>query len=342
MKFALFGSYGRNNLGDEAIADGILKMLKRINPEAEAVLFSHNVENSKKLHREFVAVMPMVATGLRSFWTQWRDGSWKKTLQLLKDCDFIIIGGGGIFHDSEVGQKGLSPLFIWWLRTLLFRWLKKPILLWAIGIGPIASNMSNFFLRGILRRAHVVSVRDQASADLIFTLTNKPITIVPDPVWGLFSSMDHRQTSAALSINIRKNKRLSTEQIGQQLIKIIQDLQSKYTFSEIQFVPFALAEPDDRDVMADMKLTLEKAFSLPISIHTPHSPADAFSLIQNSKAVIAMRFHSYIFAISAERPCVMLSYSSKTDAITQYSLAENLARQKNAQDFWHDILKIKD
>ncbi|MBP7056891.1 polysaccharide pyruvyl transferase family protein, partial [Candidatus Gracilibacteria bacterium] len=182
MLFAVLGSYGRSNIGDEAIADGIAKMLHAVDPSCELVLFTHDTQAVAAQHPSYQIHQPMIASGLRSFWQQWRSGTWSKSIEILKSADWVIIGGGGIFHDHEVGQKGLNPLFIWWLRTLLLQFFKKPILIWSVGVGPIQNQSSSFWLKGILKRAHTITVRDQASTDLAKQYTNKEISIVPDPV----------------------------------------------------------------------------------------------------------------------------------------------------------------
>ncbi len=339
MKFALFGSYGRDNIGDEAIADGIHKMLQEIIPSAEITLFTHNIETAATLHPQFSAIKPVIATGLRSLFRQWQSGVWKENIRTLQECDYIIVGGGGIFHDYETEQKGINPLFIWWLRVLIFALLKKPILIWAVGIGPIHKSFSHFWLKGILKRAHTITVRDQDSALLVHNVQHTA-TIVPDPVWGLFQNQS-KTKDPTLTINIRPNQRIPSLQIKKLLYEKISSLQTQYQFQKIQFIPFALKQPDDRELMNEFVKELGDRFHIPVTIVSPQSPLEAFTLIAKSTAMIAMRFHSYIFAQSAQCPCILLSYSAKTDAIAQQTLLKNLALQKQAQVFWLQILSTK-
>ncbi len=328
MQFCIFGSYGQNNIGDEAIADGIVKMLHTVLPGSKAILFTHNVSESKNLHPHFVDWRPMIATGFRSWLKQNKSGDWKKNKMIIQKSDWIIIGGGGIFHDKEIKQSGPNPLLIWWLRTLFFKYWRKKIILWAVGIGPIEKPISKFFLKGILKRADIITVRDQASDDITKTLTTKNTHIIPDPVWGLFEPTKSLTQKKILGINIRENHRLPQAKLLTQLVQTIKIPLEQKALEEIWLIPFALGNPDDRELMNTILPQLQKDFSLPIAIKTPDSPEEAFQLISSCSHFIAMRFHSYIFAMSANTPCTMLSYSSKTDEITKHKQQYYLEQQK--------------
>lgn len=341
MRFALFGSYGKGNIGDEAIADGIYKSLIAIDAQAQVILFSHNVEESREIHPQFTDIRPMIASGIRSLFRQLASGTWKKSITDLKNCDYIIIGGGGIFHDQETDQKGLSPLFIWWLRSVLFRWLKKPILIWGVGIGPISHQLSPIWLRGILKRAKIITTRDQYSAELAKTHSGIEATIIPDPVWDLFRPLEKNNTHKILGINIRENNRLNQTKTKEMVISCITEIIKTDSFKGIQLIPFATSNPDDRTVMEPLIEELENKFRLPVTITTPSTPKEAFEIVSNCSYFIAMRFHSYIFACAAQVPCSLLSYSKKTDEITKHSVAEYIAQHITAINFWRHQLQPK-
>lgn len=338
MLFCLFGSYGQNNFGDEAIADGIIRTLHSTHSDFKVVLFSHNPNESSNLHPKCADIRPMIASGIRSFLQQKENGDWQKNKKIIKNADWIIIGGGGIFHDKEIGQSGTNPLFIWWLRSMYFKYLHKKIIIWGVGVGPLGKPVSKFFLKGILKRADIITVRDQASFDLIKKITNKEIHSIPDPVWGLFEATNNTCQKKILGINIRESYRLSSKQLIPKLITYIQDLSKQISFEEIWLIPFALGKPDDRDLMSKIIPELHKHFPISITIKTPNSPLAAFSLVSSCIHFIAMRFHSYIFAVSANIPCTLLSYSSKTDEITKHDKQYYLQKQKSSISFWRKYL----
>ncbi len=341
MRIALFGSYGQGNIGDEAIADGLAKIFKAALPEVDLILFSHLSPVLADTHPQFSTVLPMIATGIRSLWQQLKDGNLKRGVQVLKDCNWIAIGGGGIFHDQEVSQKGFSPLFIWWLRSVLFKLLGRKVAIAAVGIGPLNKRLSQFWLRGILKRADIITVRDQASQKLASACTSKKVTVVPDPVWGLFTKSSNKNTDQILGINIRENHRLNKTAILEQLIKNIKALKKITTFKEIQLIPFALANPDDREIMKLIANNLRQTTQLPINIVAPKNTREAFDLVSNCNYFLAMRFHSYIFAESAQVPSQLISYSSKTDEITKYPLSQYLEDQTETIIFWRHHLATK-
>lgn len=340
MRIAIFGSYGQGNLGDEAIADGLAKVLKKAFPDSTLVLFSHHHQILNDHHPDFETIRPMIASGIRSFWAQLKTAEWQKNIEILKTCNLIIIGGGGIFHDQEVGQKGFSPLFIWWLRSILFKLLGKRIAIAAVGIGPLKSGLSHWWLKGIFKRAAIITVRDQSSQELAQQFTNKLVTIVPDPVWGLFPTPSNKTPSGILGINIRPNNRFTTNQLLNKLFNLIDEAKSQTKFNQIVLFPFALHQPDDRDIMKELAPLIQQHTHLPVSIIAYNNTIDAYNEIARCDHFIATRFHSYIFAKSAEVSCTLLSYSDKTDQISKHEKVYYLEQQKLAITFWHQKLMV--
>ncbi len=340
MRIAIFGSYGQGNIGDEAIADGLAKIIKKAAPDSTLVLFSHQHPTLNDPHPDFETIRPMIASGVRSLWSQLKTGEWQKNLQILKTYDLVMIGGGGIFHDQEVGQKGLSPLFIWWLRSIFFKLFSKRIAIAAVGIGPIKSGLSHWWLKGILKRAEIITVRDQSSQELAQRFTNKPITVLPDPVWGLLPEPSSKTSSGILGINIRANHRFTSEQLWEQLVSLIDTATNQSKFKKIRLIPFALHHPDDRDMMNEIAPLIERHTHLPVIITLCSNTLDAYHQVAQCDYFIATRFHSYIFAKSAEVDCTLLSYSDKTDQISKHEKVYYLEQQKLAIAFWHQKLIV--
>ena len=339
MQIAIFGSYGQGNIGDEAIADGLAHVFNQAIPGSDLILFSHLDPTLKDTHPQYKSIEPMIATGWRSLWRQFASGTFRKTTKIIKESDWVVIGGGGIFHDQEVGQHGFSPLFIWWIRTVYFGLLGKRIALAAVGVGPIKNKLSDSWLKGILKRASIITVRDEQSQNILKSLTTKEVIVVPDPVWGLFTnSSKSPEPSTTLGINIRENHRFSPAEMDQKLTTAINQIKEKLIIKRIQLIPFALNNPDDRDTMKPMINTLKEHTQLPVELVIPENTVQAFELVSKCDYFIATRFHSYIFAQSADVPCQLLSYSSKTDEITKYAKVDYLVQQKNAIQFWHDHL----
>lgn len=340
MRIAIFGSYGQGNIGDEAIADGLAKIIKQAIPTTELVLFSHLGSLPNEKHTAYESVKPMIASGLRTLWHQLRSGEWKANIETLKKCNWIMIGGGGIFHDQEVGQKGFSPLFIWWLRSVLFKFLGKKVAITAVGIGPIKNSLSYWWLRGIFKRAEIITVRDEASQVLAKELTRKAVTLLPDPVWGLLPTPSAKVSTGTLGINIRANNRFTTEQLVKKLIEMIDSVSKTVFFRKIDLIPFAFHHPDDREIMNKVAATISAHTHLPTTVATESNVKDIYAKVAQCDHFIATRFHSYIFAVSADTPCSLLSYSGKTDQISKHQKVYYLEQQKLAVAFWHQKLLV--
>jgi len=86
-RVGISGSYGRLNLGDEAILTAIIAQLRSTLP-VEITVFSRDAKNTLEHHAVDHAF-------------QIRDMSRHEAIQVLQNLDLLILGGGSIFFDAE-------------------------------------------------------------------------------------------------------------------------------------------------------------------------------------------------------------------------------------------------
>jgi preprotein translocase subunit SecA len=118
-------------------------------PQVEAIALSANPQETQKHY------------GVKSC----PNRSWSEIFQVLRQADVFIWGGGSLMQD--VTSLG-SPLYYGGLM-LLAQLLGLKTVAWAQGIGPLNHPLTRWLTRTVLRRCSAVSVRDQASQDLLKT-----------------------------------------------------------------------------------------------------------------------------------------------------------------------------
>jgi len=325
MNFALLGSFGENNLGDEAILEAIILDIFKFESESTIHVFTHDIEDSKTRFVRFSNVQfhPMIATGFRSIIKQLLSGDLLKNIKVLKSVNLISIGGGGLFYDSEK-TIGLNPIFIWFLRILLFRLLNKKIVINAVGIGPIKSNFSKILLRFSMNLVHGITVRDKASEEFLRSLrVYRPITLTKDYAFTLNlkerSSDDIKKNpllkftaKKIMGIQVRSIKGIKDTELINKMVDFIDLMISKYLFS-IVLIPMALK--DDQDKILAEKIQIRSKNENQIEVYVPKTIHDVGNVFQECDSLILTRYHSIIVASKLGLPFIALSYSSKTDEV---------------------------
>ena len=117
MKVLISGYYGFYNIGDEAILKSIIEALRNEDPNIDIVVLSNDVEYTKNTYKVNAI-------------NRWKLNDIYK--ELLK-CDGFISGGGSLFQDVTSSRSILYYTSIIWLA----KFAKKPIFIYAQGIGPI-------------------------------------------------------------------------------------------------------------------------------------------------------------------------------------------------------------
>jgi polysaccharide pyruvyl transferase WcaK-like protein len=311
MRIAVLGSYGEGNLGDEAILAGIRNRFKA----AELVIFSHNPALSRTLHPA-VQVLPMLPAGLRSYLKQFGNGQLKHSLQVLKSCERVLIGGGGIFYDSLFSQ-GRNPIKVWYWRTKLLQFYQISFELYCVGISKLQKAESCKLMAQIARTAKQISVRDQISeSNLRNCGYQQDLQVLKDPAFDFPLPKDKR-TYDGFTVGLALRKWQHQNQIFQQVIQELQNLPEKNF--QLKLIPFSVGRDDDRIVLSEFKQSLPLDLKQRCELLEPVDPKAAFEMVAGLDLLIGMRLHSLIFAKLARVPYLPIYYDEKVQAILNSS-----------------------
>ncbi len=299
MKIALSGYYGFDNAGDEALLAAICHTIKGIEPRADFVVFSGSPEKTARLHN-------LRAVNRMNPWVIIRE---------LFTCDLLISGGGSLLQDVT-GPRSL-PYYI--SIVALAKVMRKPVIFYAQGIGPINRNFSKFLMHTIANQVDYITLRDEDSRCLLQQLgvNCPPIKVTADPVFALEpAAADFEQMERLLrehgvippklvGVSVRYWKALEGYQV--ELARVLDTLMGNDY--QVVFIPM-----DYSHDLAESRRVADLMEKDAIIIDRCLSSMEHIALISNFDLLIGMRLHSLIFAANRGIPFAGISYDPKIDA----------------------------
>ena len=293
MKVLISGYYGFYNIGDEAILKSIIEALRNEDPKIDIVVLSNDVEYTKSTYKVNAI-------------NRWKLNDIYK--ELLK-CDGFISGGGSLFQDVTSSRSILYYTSIIWLAKIA----KKPIFIYAQGIGPIDKKNNRKIVGRLFNKVDYITLRDKESKLLLNDIgVRKDIDIVPDPVMGFnienyeFKLPEYYTNDDYITVSIRDWKKNNSEfqkNIALTCDKIIE------SGINVVFIPMH-GEHDEKISIevANMMKYNAKVLSKNLTME------EKMMYIKESKLMIGMRLHALIFAATVGTPMIGISYDPKIDS----------------------------
>ncbi|MGR6837139.1 polysaccharide pyruvyl transferase CsaB [Syntrophomonas erecta] len=299
MKIALSGYYGFDNAGDEALLSAITSTIKRLEPSANFVVLSGYPGKTARLHglRAVNRINPFSVT------------------REIRGSDLLISGGGSLFQDVT-GPFSL-PYYI--SIVALAKLLRKPVIFYAQGVGPINRRYSKLLMRWIANQVDIITLRDDDSLQLLqrIGVTRPPTLVTADPVFTLQPGEQDEHTmkklleqvgihsSSLVGVSVRQWTPLEGYQTR------LASLLDRLVRTGLQVVFIPMEYPADiaesvkvSHLMQEKSLVLDRQFS----------SQEHLALISHLHLMIGMRLHSLIFAASQQIPFLGISYDPKIDA----------------------------
>ena len=293
VRVVLSGYYGFDNVGDEAILYAIIHSLKEYNAEIEIIVLSNKPEKTAETYRVKAV-------------NRW---SLKDVRAAIKASDGLISGGGSLLQD-ETGRKSI-PYYAGVMK--IAQQLKKPVVVYAQGMGPINSKLNQFIVKHVLNGASLVTIRDVQSEQLLKRIgVTQPIHLVPDPVMGLDATDFHsgwlqQQHFQSKVIAVSVRNWANDEHAFEKIAAGLDQLASKG--HAVVFVPMHGIH-DFHTSQQVQKLMANASFIAPYD----STIQEKMAIIKESDVLFGMRLHALIFAAVSYTPFVALSYDPKIDA----------------------------
>ena len=312
------GYYGFGNTGDEAILSAILLELRTVTPEAHFLVLSGNpAETTARYGVEAFHANDPVAR-----------------LDAVERSRLVIIGGGGLLHDYwgvpagtlfAAGTWGMS-LFV---TIALFAALRRiPVMLWALGVGPLLSEDGRAAARTLCRLANVITVRDANSSRELeaIGIPRERIRIAADPVFSTppVPDVTERVREAIASVSaprigvcLRHWDATAEPALWEGLVAKALDETTNRTGASFIFIPFQSGKELQLDDVAAAS-----------RVHAAMHPAtrgtvlaesltvrETWALIDACDAVLGMRLHAGVAAATRAVPFVTVGYDPKVTAL---------------------------
>ncbi|MCS7025151.1 MAG: polysaccharide pyruvyl transferase family protein [Bryobacteraceae bacterium] len=319
VRVVISGYYGYQNTGDEAILGVLLEQLRTYFPQLQVQVISGAPEETAS------------AYGVEAI-------LWSDPLAIahaIAEADFVITGGGGIFHDYGGFQEyGLLTEGNWGLSFhvtagLLAAVFRKPHFLYSVGVGPIFSEQGRSFVRAICDSAALISVRDEGSAQLLAELGVAPaqIHVTADPAFLLKPACEARlqeiferegvpASNNRLVVVLRHwDQGVDPNHWEPQVADALRAIRDRHQ-AQILFVPFQTLpgqQEDDRAVARRFKAAVggRNVFLL----EGRYAPAELAAVLRSAKSVLGMRLHAVILSLVVGRPFVALLYDRKVEDV---------------------------
>ena len=305
-RIGITGSYGGLNLGDEAILHSIISQLRRDLP-VEITVFSRDPDDTKRRHgvERAVAVRKM---------------SRAEAVPEVERLDLLVVGGGGILFDAEAR--------IYLREAQIAREKGVPVMLYAIGAGPLRHAGAQAVVREVLDQVDVVTVRERSAQQVleeagvtreILVTADPALLLKPEPLpRGVLKSEGLEGRRRLIGMSVREPgvaaPDIDPKEYHALLANAADFMVDRYD-ADVVFVPMEHSVLDSQHshaVIAQM-LRAQRANVLK-SVYTS---GQLLSLMSRFHFVVGMRLHFLIFAALRGVPFVALPYAGKVSGFLE-------------------------
>ena len=317
-KIVISGYYGFANAGDEAMLTAIVKALRSTEKSVELTVISGNPEVTSAQHK---------VNSIHRF-------SFLEIFNALRECDLLLSGGGSLLQDVTSKRSLLYYLFILALGVIL----KRKVMLFGQGIGPIHGRFMRRLTKLICSHVNLITVRDQDSlyelrrlgvaADKV-QLTADSVLTLPQEGKEKGASLLERFAvpgdKMLIAVSVRKWR--EDDRYLLELAKAA-DILAQENNAHIVLLP--LQYPID--VEACKRLQHFMGQQTASTVLAADCDTEQFlSLMGNFDLLIGMRLHALIFAAVMELPFVAVSYDPKIDGFVKDINGESAGNVENLQ-----------
>lgn len=318
MKFLLSGYYGYANAGDEAVLAAILDHLTGQREvafgasDASFIVAAGDTQAVETMHR---AKRQLRAVGRQNP---------RAMLQAMRECDVFVSGGGSLLQD--VTSLRNVVYYVGLMR--LARGSRKPMMIYAQGLGPLHRSISQKLARIGMQSARVITLRDEASMRLARQIgVTRKIEVTADPVWALEPAEDpiKRGSERIWMISLRSWAEPDHAPVWNDVLSKLRQ-SARDAGAKLLFLPM---QPG-RDDLLLRELGVGSEANEEVLDGARH-PRKLLAQVARCDLMIGMRLHALIFAASRSVPCVAINYDPKVEALAKQIGAPLLQNWSDAE-----------
>lgn len=286
-RFVLSGYFGFKNFGDEAILSVLVQKLQDLNHKITVISSDPKYTISK-------------FKNIRSVYTFDLSAIFNAILR----SDYLISGGGSLLQDTT----SFKSLIYYLLVIFIGLFLRKKVIIFAQGIGPINNNIGKFLTKTLLKRCHYVSVRDLKSFELLKSW-DIDAELLCDPIFSTKVNNDSAKENK-VAIQLRDFKTMNEDFIDRLAGKVASE------FSDKKIEIYSFQDTIDLDVCKRFEKSLKLLNpDLSIELYANLTDNEIIQRISKAEYLIAMRFHAIIIGLLAEVKTLGINYDIKVEKI---------------------------
>ena len=292
------GYYGFNNTGDEAIMLSMHKNIQELGENYHITVLSNKPEETKEKY----GIEAVYRFGMRD------------VFHAIRKSDVLLSGGGSLLQDSTSTRSLMYYLSI----TVMAKLLRKKVMLYANGIGPVSGKRNRRLVKQVVNRADLITLREENSYEELLSMGVNPkkCFVTADPAFTM-NGIDAEASRELLQaegvpldkpivvVSVRKWKDMD-KFIGR-FARMCDTIVEKY---DRNIVFLGMQMPNDiivsEKVRAQMK---QKAYIL----KNNHSPYEVMGIISQADFILSMRLHTLIFAAKQQVPLIGFVYDPKIE-----------------------------
>lgn len=294
-RVVMSGYYGFGNAGDDAILDSIQQAIRTASDDVSVTVLSNDPEQTRRQYG--LDAIPRFQV-LRVF-------------SALRRGDALLSGGGSLLQDTTSTRSLLYYLSV--IRCA--QWLRKPVMLYANGIGPVRRPANRRRVKQVVERAALVTLRDHASAmELRQMGITRPVQVTADPVFHLEPAGPELSARLCAASGLPEGKPFAAVSVRNwrgvgdfylQLAGLCDHLRREHGL-EILFL--LMQRSQDREATDQVRSGMEEPSYV---LDAPCTPRELMGVLGRAKLCLAMRLHTLIFAARMAVPAMGLIYDPK-------------------------------
>ena len=284
-KILISGYYGFNNFGDEAILGVLLKHLKG----HDVTVLSANPEFTGKTYN---------VNSINSFNTN-------LIMERIPQFDILISGGGSLLQNVTSNRS----LIYYCGLIYLMASMKKDVVIFAQGIGPIKGFWGNFIAKTALKKCKYISVRDEKSLELLDKWGIKA-ELVCDPIFDL--NIPNAKRTRKIGIQLRKFSTLTDDLFDE----IVKQIGLRFCDREIELIAFQ--DSEDVGISQVLLNKLKKKYpTINAKVVSGLSNQQVIERVSEYEYFIAMRFHACLLGLKYGIKTLAISYDPKVETLAK-------------------------
>lgn len=301
-KILISGYYGFGNFGDEAILRILLDKFK----DCDVTVLTSEPRKTYDMY------------GVHSVYSF----SLEHVLKEIAYCDVLVSGGGSLLQNVTSNQS----LFYYSSIIHFALIMKKEVVIFAQGIGPINGWFGKWLAKGLLKKATYITVRDEDSLKLLEKWKIKNAKLVCDPIYGLEVSQPQR--TKKIGIQLRKYDTLTDELFD----NIVKQIRTRYYNREIELI--SLQDEMDvgiSEIFYNKVKYLEPNFN--IKILKGLNNKEIIDHISEYDCMIAMRYHACLVGVKYGVKTLAIGYDPKVENLAHTHGIPCLSMDSNKNDY---------